>query len=515
MIRSTDLASSRPHYAVNSINIPQASRPAGPCPQCGKGQMTVVEGFCSPEMVHAEWMRCKTMVEMRDAHGPRHIAGQYHHFASGAHVATARCRIVKDFLAHPGKPEWLWMQDTDATYGDLVLERLLACADPIKAPIVGALSFGVTPRKVEGIEQPANEVGALELELFPTLYRLRADGQMLRMLDYERDAMVPVDATGCHCLLIHRSVLEDERWDTSHPLPWFRMGSLLRGEEVSEDMFFCLNARKMGYPIYVNTSAKTGHIKPFIADEELYLRQLKERTVPMSADEDAYRPAAPLVVVVPSRARPAQAAELVEAWRATTEGKSELLFCLDEDDETLPEYPPAGGGVHVLVGPRAQLVEWTNRVGVPLAPYCRGIVSWGDDHRPRTAWESATLHAFDEGAHFVYGDDLLQGENLPTACAVSSVAIGALGYVAPPALRHLYCDNFWLRLGRETGTLRYLPDVVVEHMHPAAGKAEMDASYADSNSPESYSRDGRVFAEWVATRMGHDVEALAGLTVGA
>lgn len=264
------------------------------CDVCGKPSGSVAYGFCSPEQVHAEWMRCKTMVEMRDAYGPQHLVGQYHHFASGAHVATARCRIVKDFLANPSKPEWLWMVDTDATFDDLILERLLAVADPVKAPIVGALAFGVVPKKgADGKDMVPNEVGAFELELFPTMYRLRGDGQMLRLLDYERNAVVPVDATGCHCLLIHRSVFEDERWDHSHPLPWFRMGSLLRNEEVSEDMFFCIHARQMGYPIFVHTGARTGHIKPFIADEDRYLAQ-RAASVPPRTQH-------PLAVLIPSR----------------------------------------------------------------------------------------------------------------------------------------------------------------------------------------------------------------------
>lgn len=280
-------------FPVSGIKV--APVPASPpvCETCGKAAASVVIGFCHPELTHAQWQQSKDMVTMRDAYTSHHLIGQFRHFASGAHVATARCRIAKDFLEHPAKPEWLWMQDTDATYGDAILEQLLACADPVRAPIVGALAFGVAPKKGPDGDLPANEVGATDLELFPTLYRMRDDNRLLRMLDYERNAMVPVDATGCHCLLIHRSVLEDQRWDHKHPLPWFRMGSLLKNEEVSEDMFFCLHARQMGYPIFVNTAAKTGHVKTFVADEDMYLRQ-REREVPP-------RPRRPLVALIPSR----------------------------------------------------------------------------------------------------------------------------------------------------------------------------------------------------------------------
>jgi hypothetical protein len=57
-------------------------------------------------------------------------------------------------------------------------------------------------------------------------------------------------------------------------------------------------------------------------------------------------------------------------------------------------------------------------------------------------------------------------------------------------LRHLYIDNYWLELAGAAGCLTYLPDVVIEHMHPAYGKAEWDESYRRVNSPEMYGADG-------------------------
>jgi hypothetical protein len=35
----------------------------------------------------------------------------------------------------------------------------------------------------------------------------------------------------------------------------------------------------------------------------------------------------------------------------------------------------------------------------------------------------------------------------------------------------------------------YLPDVIIEHLHPAAGKAEMDEGYARVNQPKWYEED--------------------------
>jgi hypothetical protein len=60
---------------------------------------------------------------------------------------------------------------------------------------------------------------------------------------------------------------------------------------------------------------------------------------------------------------------------------------------------------------------------------------------------------------------------------MSSSIVQALGYFCPPGLIHMYLDNFWAELGRGANCLAYRGDVIIEHMHPLAGKAEVDAGY--------------------------------------
>lgn len=215
------------------------------------------------------------MLYQRDARTYRHIIGELDK-ESSANIATARCEIVRDFLAHPAKPEWLWMVDDDMTFGDGILDRLLATAHFKARPIVGGLCFGVRPVKFDG-EERFNECLATSLELFPTVYTLDERGRMLHWSGYPADGVVQVHSTGAACLLIHRSVLADERWtEDGHPQPWFRE-SVLNGNVCSEDHFFCLRAGKFGYPVHLDAAAKTGHVKTFVADEELYLAQRAAR----------------------------------------------------------------------------------------------------------------------------------------------------------------------------------------------------------------------------------------------
>lgn len=223
-----------------------------------------------------------------------------------------------------------------------------------------------------------------------------------------------------------------------------------------------------------------------------------------------------LVVIVPSRGRPKAAAELAEAFGATRTF-AHLVFAIDEDDPTHDEYAEALG-VHPNTvidtgGAPATMVRALNAVAVrrasaPDAPFAIGFM--GDDHRPRTpGWDQAYLDTLRElRTGIVYGNDLLQGENLPTQVAMTSDIIRTLGYMAPPTMTHLYVDNAWLSLGTALGKLRYLPDVVVEHLHPVAGKAEWDDGYRRVNDRGVYLRDQAMYRTWLRDSLPVEVERL-------
>jgi hypothetical protein len=215
---------------------------------------------------------------------------------------------------------------------------------------------------------------------------------------------------------------------------------------------------------------------------------------------------ADLVVIVPSRGRPGAVGELVEAFEQTcTEVTTDLVFAVDGDDEFLSDYQAAvrayrGYGVLLTAAAPSTMVATLNYAAGTLVadrePSAIGFM--GDDHRPRTkGWDAAYLDALrDMGTGIVYGNDLLQRGNLPTQVAMTADIIRTLGYMAPPGLTHLAVDNAWLALGQAADCIRYLPDVVVEHRHPAAGKAAWDEGYQRVNSAEMYERDGAEFARW-------------------
>ena len=234
-----------------------------------------------------------------------------------------------------------------------------------------------------------------------------------------------------------------------------------------------------------------------------------------------------LVVVVPSRGRPHTVAELAAAFRETCElPDTGLVFAVDESDPTWPEYeravevePPGRDErpmVAAMCAPTSTMVEALNFAALRLLDHFGAGIDavgfFGDDHRPRSAsWDRAYLDALAARPGIVYGNDLLQRENLPTQCAMSTSWVRALGHMAPTLLVHLFVDDYWLRLGRAADGLTYLPDVVVEHVHPIAGEVAWDEGHRRVNQPAMYDRDRASFAYYWWHYGERDVAAVRGL----
>lgn len=230
-----------------------------------------------------------------------------------------------------------------------------------------------------------------------------------------------------------------------------------------------------------------------------------------------------LTVIVPTRGRPQNLADLWAAFTETCTGETSLFACVDADDPEVEEYKRIHEAAYesgaadrdhprflMLIAPRRRLGGTLNMV----APYQAGWADYlgfmGDDHRPRTVgWDSAYVEELERlGTGLVYGNDLIQGANLPTQVAMTSDIVLATGHMVPPGIVHLWIDNAWLALGRALGAISYLPDVIVEHCHPLAGTAQMDAGYAECNTDERSTADRAVFEQWQANDLPRWVEQI-------
>ncbi|MEU8264473.1 hypothetical protein AB0C02_28105 [Micromonospora sp. NPDC048999] len=218
---------------------------------------------------------------------------------------------------------------------------------------------------------------------------------------------------------------------------------------------------------------------------------------------------ADLLVIVPSRGRPESVGRMVKAWTRTGayDDGAELMFAVDRDDPTYDVYMaeiawalPGTLGTYQAEAWMPMVHKLNAAVVDTLAavPGLPALGFAGDDHLPRTpGWAKRYVDELRQlGSGIVYGDDGYQGERLPTQWAMTADIVQALGRMVPAPVEHLYCDNAVLDLGRAAACIRYLPDVLIEHMHPVAGKAPDDDQYRRVNGRDQYARDHRAYQRW-------------------
>lgn len=172
----------------------------------------------------------------------------------GGVVARQRNELVATYLDH-ARAEWLLMLDSDEHITIEAFDRLVAAAHDTARPVVAGVYFGAYPNPDGLYPKPV-----------PLIYRLDADGLHEPIEQYPADSIIPIDAAGGGCLLIHQSVLRTlrdrgpaeagERWCWFQDGPW-------RGRWLSEDLTFCQRIREAGIPLHAHTGAQLEHRKRY------------------------------------------------------------------------------------------------------------------------------------------------------------------------------------------------------------------------------------------------------------
>ena len=184
---------------------------------------------------------------------------------SGPRIVESRNFIVRYFLKDT-RDDWLLMIDADMAWDFDAFETLVKHADADDVPIIGGLCFAGGQTWVDG-----------STSMFPTLYSFKEEGKEAeKVLDYERDALVRVDATGAAFLMVHRRVFEQMRKATGtmpggepNPHPWFAE-LYYHGRQVGEDIGFFMRCQALGIPVHVHTGAKVKHRKFMYLDEKMF-----------------------------------------------------------------------------------------------------------------------------------------------------------------------------------------------------------------------------------------------------
>jgi hypothetical protein len=162
----------------------------------------------------------------------------------------------------------------------------------------------------------------------------------------------------------------------------------------------------------------------------------------------------------------------------------EIIMYVDDDDTESHHLAWEGLNIRRIIGPRLTMGAYNSRC---LAESQGGIIVLvNDDMIIRTKGWDERLRALDasipDKVYLAYGNDLFKGGKLCTFPILSRRTCDVLGDPYPTAYRGAFIDYHLLDIfkrlqHRGEDRIRYLEDVVFEHLHFRAGKAEVDQTY--------------------------------------
>jgi hypothetical protein len=418
-------------------------------------------------------------------------------------LADGRNKVVRAFLDEH-QADWLFWLDTDMGFQADTLERLMAAADPIERPIVGALAF--TQR-----EEESDGMGGWRCRATPTVFDWAKldDGQMGFAVrwNYPHEMLTRCAGTGSACILIHRSVFE--RVEEKYGRSWYdRVPNVSMGQVISEDLSFCLRAGTLSIPVHVHTGVKTSHQKTLWLAEDDYYGQVALSQLP--AAQSAPPATDPVAVVVPVLGRPEHAGRFMESLRATTDMALATVYavCDTHDQDTAITWKEAGAQLIMSRPPLDRPGTFAEKVNLG---YRETSEPWlflvGSDVRFHPGWLDHAQAVAADGIHVIGTNDLgnprvTSGQHA-THLLVRRVYVdeqGASwdgpGVLAHESYRHWWVDDELVTVAKQRGVWAMALASKVEHLHPAWNKAPMDPVY--ELGAKFVAQDKRLFEQRLA-----------------
>jgi hypothetical protein len=405
-------------------------------------------------------------------------------------LTSARNKAVQHFLDTPDVPWLLWI-DTDMGFQPDMLEQLMAAADPIERPVVGALCFGQRELEPDG-------KGGYHTIATPTIYDWAPIGDLEGFeirYDYPVNALVRCGGTGAAAILVHRSVFE--RIQDKYGKEWYHRIAAKEGS-MGEDLSFCMRATALDIPIHVHTGVRTTHLKPTWLSETDFLER---SSVPPATEEVA--------VIVPVLGRPQHAAPFMASLRASTGLARVYAVCQGGDDEAAAAWLDAGAEV-------LESGEQTSFAAKVNLAYSKTSEPWvllvGSDVHFYPGWLDQAMAAAAPGPSAVVGTNdcgnprVIAGEHAThmlirrSYIDVAGASWDGPGVVCHEGYRHWFVDQEIVDVAKQRGVWAMALGSKVEHLHPLWGKADDDEVYQLGQSHAD--EDRKLFLERLAKHGG-------------
>lgn len=216
-----------------------------------------------------------------------------------------------------------------------------------------------------------------------------------------------------------------------------------------------------------------------------------------------------ICLTVPVRGTPSNITRYYNALDDTNYG-GDVLFGFDEDDPCLDDLISLSRPGDFVVGTRKRFVGTLNHLAEMVWDDYDVITMKGIDHLPRTFNFDRIVSDTLRDNYMCWGRDGFQDAGMATCAFVRTNIIKSVGFFINPQQTHLYCEQYLESILGPAGLdkMIYRPDMYIEHMHPYAGKAELDEQYKELNSNEMYSHDRKEYEIWVNSGKAADTVKL-------
>ncbi len=378
----------------------------------------------------------------------------------------ARNMAVKRFLEDDY--EWMLWIDTDMGFEPTAVDQLIEVADPITAPIVGAVCFAQREIDIDGYSGFVTRAGVTIMDWREGPNGWGFSGRAW----YQPNAMTRCDATGSAFLLIHRTVFEKIAAENGQV--WYDKVRSEDGASVSEDLSFCMRAAVVECPIWVHTGVRTTHMKTLWLSESDFWEQ---QVSPPATEQTA--------VLVPVMKRPKSAERFMKTLRAST-GLATVYAIYDEADEVTRDAWKLAGAETLLASGSSFPTKINDGYRATNEPW---LFIVGDDVAFFPGWlDHAQYAAVITGADVVGTNDcgnprVQRGEHATHLLIRRSYVdtVGASwdgpGVVCHEGYRHWHTDDEIVYAAKQRQTWSMALASRVEHLHPYWNKGEYDETY--------------------------------------
>lgn len=202
-----------------------------------------------------------------------------------------------------------------------------------------------------------------------------------------------------------------------------------------------------------------------------------------------------IAVLVPIREREKLLERFIESYLKTTEGRSQLIFGIDEDDDTYKRLMNRYPQFIWDVGPKGTSLQQLNRLALKYAPEYEWV-SFGEDDCVfiKKGWESRYIIELQKYQLAIVWEWLQEGfpKKLIGLPHTHSKLIEILGFFSPPPLHFLAADDYWTHLANATQIGVEIEHEWIDHLH-----------FITNKSPKDH------IAERIASNCGPDLQRLA------